>query len=415
MSGEYKRNHYVPEWYQYRFLSPDLPEKKFRYLDLKPDVIVDSKGRKHTKTALRRWGPPSCFFEDDLYTTRFGHWESTEIEQKFFGKIDNNGRKAVEYFADFQHPSADKDALYALLPYMSVQKLRTPKGLDNLAGKMKLGGNKNTVLLQMQRLQNLYCALWTECVWCIADASESETKFIISDHPVTVYNSNCFPGSKWCIGSNDPDIWLSGTHTIFPLSIDKILILTNLSWVRNSYGNPLKERPNPNPFRGAIFNFLDIQTGRKLSDIEVNEINFIIKKRAYRFIASAKEEWLYPEEKIPSEHWRKLGRGYLLFPDPRSMTFGGEVIIGYENKRADGFDEYGHKPWHPDHANKERRDKEWPSFLAFQGEYARAFGTKRRGTSYHFGKEKIEDSEDYHEYHLSLEKKYKPSWAKKRG
>jgi hypothetical protein len=110
-------------------------------LDLKPDVIVDSKGRKHTKTALRRWGPPSCFFEDDLYTTRFGHWESTEIEQKFFGKIDNNGRKAVEYFADFQHPSADKDALYALLPYMSVQKLRTPKGLDNLAGEMKLGGN----------------------------------------------------------------------------------------------------------------------------------------------------------------------------------------------------------------------------------------------------------------------------------
>lgn len=30
-------------------------------------------------------------------------------------------------------------------------------------------------------------------------------------------------------------------------------------------------------------------------------------------------------------------------------------------------------------------------------------------------KKKIEDIEDYHDYHLMLEKEYRPSWAKKRG
>ena len=31
-----------------------------------------------------RWGPPRCFYRDDLYSTQFGDWKSTEIEEKFF-------------------------------------------------------------------------------------------------------------------------------------------------------------------------------------------------------------------------------------------------------------------------------------------------------------------------------------------
>lgn len=414
MPRDYKRNHYVPEWYQYRFLPEDLTEKKFRYLDLNPENFIDPTGRKRTKTALRRWGPPSCFYQDDLYTTRFGNWESTEIEQKFFGKVDDSGRKAVEYFSAFQQPSVNPDALNALLPYMSIQKLRTPKGLAYLAELAKFN-NKNLILMTMQRLQHLFCALWTECIWSIADASESDTKFIISDHPVTVYNESCFPGSQWCSNHNDPDVWLSGTHTLFPLSLNKILILTNLSWVRNPYGNPLRERPNPHPFRDAIFNFMHIQTKRMLTDVEVNEINFIIKKRAYRYIAAGREEWLYPEEKIPTDHWRKLGRGYLLMPDPRSVTFSEEILIGYTNKRADGFDAYGRKPWDPRYKDKEQHDKDWRTFHAFQGEFARMFGPKRRGRSYEFGRiDHVEDDPEYHAYHLELEKKHKPQGARKR-
>ena len=114
-----------------------------------------------------------------------------------------------------------------MLPYMSVQKLRTPKGLADLAERTKCH-DQNVTLMALQRVQNMFCAVWTESVWQIADASNSPTKFIISDHPVTVYNRACPPLSKWCQGHNDPDVRLHATHTLFPLSLDKILILTNL-------------------------------------------------------------------------------------------------------------------------------------------------------------------------------------------
>ena len=32
-------------------------------------------------------------------------------------------------------------------------------------------------------------------------------------------------------------------------------------------------------------------------------------------------------------------------PDPRSVTFGVETIIGYEDGTATAFDEYGRRPW----------------------------------------------------------------------
>lgn len=409
---DYRRNHYVPEWFQYRFLPNELREKKFFYLDLRPETVV-SKGHQYKRNALLRWGPTNCFFERDLYTTNFGSWESTEIEQKFFGKVDAFGREGVEYFAAFQHPSVDSKALHALLPYMSVQKLRTPKGLAYLAKLVRLT-DKNHVLFKLQELQQLFCALWTECVWSIADASESNTKFLLSDHPVTVYNQGCFPASKWCHDFNDPDIWLSGTHTLFPLSLDKILILTNLSWVRYPYGNPLKPRPNPNLFRPAMFNFTQIQTGRKLSEVEVNEINFVIKMRAYRYIAAANKDWLYPEKYLQTQYWNRLGKGYLLMPDPRSVTFSSEIVIGYKDNRSDWFDAYGRKPWQRGYNDKNQHDEEWETFHAFQGEYARIFGPKRRGLSHEFHRlDNEEDDPDYHKYHLSLEHKFKKNRYKR--
>jgi len=36
-------NHYVPEWFQRRFLLDGVTEKKFYYLDLDPETIVSNK------------------------------------------------------------------------------------------------------------------------------------------------------------------------------------------------------------------------------------------------------------------------------------------------------------------------------------------------------------------------------------
>jgi hypothetical protein len=402
----YRNNHYVPEWYQERFLPSSVAERKFYYLDLKPETRF-SNGRPYKRNDVMRWGPKSCFSQNDLYTTKFGNWESTEIEEKFFGKVDSSARSALDYFSNFAHPSANSEAFHALLPYMSIQKLRTPKGLADFGKTIQLD-DKNLVLLGLQDLQQIYCAMWTECVWSIADASESNTKFLLSDHPVTVYNRACFPNSKWCVDFNDPPIWLSATHTMFPLSLEKILILTNLSWVRHPYGNPIKPRPNPSPFRPAMFKFMEIQTGRKLSEDEVVHINYITKRRAYRYVAAAQKEWLYPELKVGPERWDKFGGGYLLMPDPRSVTFSSEIIIGYEKGGADFFDAYGRKPWQKEYDDKKQHDQEWETFHAFQGEFARLFGPRRRGRSYEMGRlSPEEDSTDFHGYHLKLEQKNK--------
>jgi hypothetical protein len=399
--SNYKEDHYVAQWYQRRFL-PAGGEQKFRYLDLQPETFVDPQGIRRRKKSLQRWGTNSCFKQTDLYTTRFGHFESTEIEQFFFGRVDSDGKAAVEYFAGFTHPSVDSDALNALLNYMSVQKLRTPKGLA-LLGQMTKLRNKNSVLVAMQKYQNLHCAIWTEAVWAIVDAPDRGTQFIVSDHPITVYNQECFPASEVCRGFRDPAIWRNGTHTIFPLGPTRALLLTNLSWVRNPYGNAKRMRPHPNPFRAAMFNFTEIQTGRRLSEVEINQINFITKKRAYRYIAAATEEWLYPERHIPSQHWRKLSDRYLLMPDPRSVSFGGEILIGYGDGRSDAFDEYGRRPWHGSYRDQKLQEREWRSFHAFQGEYARLFGPRRRGICFEFGRQKDRDSPDFHRYHLNSE------------
>ncbi len=403
---EYQHNHYVPEWYQRRFMLQG--QHRYWYLDLKPDEVVNGKVR-YVRRDLLNWGPALCFAEHDLYTTEWGGIQNTDIEQFFFGGLDNKGKKAVEYFGSFGHPSADGDLFQKFVQYMSVQKLRTPKGLGFLKPLMR--GDKNRTLLALQHLQNIHCAIWTESVWQIADIEDSATKLIISDHPVTVYNRECFPMSDHCSGFNDPDIRLAATHTYFPLSLDRVLILTNLSWARNPYQSELTMRPNPELVRNAIFNFLDIQTDRKLSEQEVLEINYITKRRAHRYIAAAEKEWLYPERRLKNPHWRKLGDGYLFMPDPRHVHMGGEILIGYSNGRSDAFNEYGHRPWDRDYKNEERERRERESLYRFQAEWAATIGRKYRGISYQFthgrGKPRTEDIDEIHTDHLKTDQQFR--------
>ena len=416
---KYKENHYVPIWYQERFL-PTEGERKYRYLDLKPEQFRDPRGIVRTKTALHRWGAVSCFKETDLYTVKYDRYESTEIEQFFFGKVDAKGREAVEFFSryqsfnDFRDGVSPEEMFNDLLNYMSIQRFRTPKGLLYLASLLR-ETDKNHLLIEMQRLQNLHCAIWTECVWALVGADEPRVKFIVSDHPVTVFNHDVFPDSVYARQHTDPDFRMNGTQTYFPLSPTRMLILTNLSWARNPYGNAQKLRPNSRLFRPAMFNFTDIQTGRQLDEIEVKQINYITKRRALRYVAAAQEEWLYPERDLPTTHWRKLDDRYLFMPDPRDLHLGGEMLIGYNDGRSDAFDEFGRRPWQADYRASDQGSAEERTLYGFQGEFARLFGPKRRGQSEHFGGRRREvDTDDFHQYHLDLEERYRPAGLRPR-
>jgi hypothetical protein len=404
-SNEYSNHHYVPEWYQERFMLSG--EHQLYYLDLKPDTFFDPRGIAHQTKAIKHQGKRMNFAEKHLYTAYINGVQRKEIEKFFFGEIDRKGVDALSYFNDFDYPPKDwKDYFTDFMLYVSTQKLRTPKGLLEIERSMGTT-SKFKVLNTLLRLRGLYCAHWTECVWMIADASKSDTKFIVSDHPVTVYNREYGPRSFECRNGNDPDTWQEGTHTIFPLSLDKILILTNLSWVRNPYQSAKNPLPNPNPLRDAIFKITDIQVRRSLSEEEVRQINFIIKSRALRYVAAAKEEWLYPERHVSRSDWSKYGHGYLLMPDPRPIHGGGTIMWGGGAQGGGSMDEYGRRPWEVDFEEKERNKTERKTLSWFKGEFARLFGPYRRGRS--MGSiveiDNEYDDAEYHKYHLELERK----------
>lgn len=396
MSNEYRNNHYVPVWHQKRFVSPRSTGNELFYLNLQPEYFKDPRGVTHQRRPVRRQGPRHCFCETDLYTLKFPLVNATDVERLFFGEIDSKGRVAVDYFTNFKHGGPDPGKVFNdFIIYLTTQKLRTPKGLAWLADAVQTK-DRDILLNYMTHYRQLFGAIWTESVWSIADASDSDTKLIISDHPVTVYNRRCGPRSQWCRGPNDPEIIFNATHTLFPLSLNKLLILTNLSWVRNPYQNPVSARPNPNLFRGAMFYVLGVQVGRILTEQEVREINFIIKSRAWRYVAAGEEEWLYPEKHVSKSDWARFGHGYLLMPDPRSVSFSSGVLIGFKGGRSTGYDAYGRRPGDRDYRREEASGPdEFYTFHKFRGDFARLFGPRRRGRSFEIGGLGPEADSDY--------------------
>jgi len=380
MSAEYRNNHYVPQWYQRQFIPADQTDRELYLLDLKPERFRDGRGVRRRRNALHRTGTRKCFAIDDLYTTRFGGVESRELERVFFGEVDTRGKEAVEFFAGFDHDRVSGEALENLMLYMSTQKLRTPKGLDWLVAQAGVGGRED-VLDHLMTLRTVYGAIWAESAWQIADASDSSTKFIVSDHPVTVYNRSCAPGHPTCKGANDPDIRLQATHTLFPLSSERLLVLTNRSWACNPKRPPLELRANPDLFRGAMFNFLEIQTRRLLSEQDVLKINCIIKRRAYRYIAAGREDSLYPERHVKF-NWRAVGDEHLLMPDPRSLHPGAEIVMGYTGGRTEAMDTFGRRPGDRRFGHEARSAREIKAHRQWCDEFERLFGAKRRGASW---------------------------------
>jgi Protein of unknown function (DUF4238) len=365
------RNHYVPEWYQRLFMYKG--QRKLFYLDLCPEKVLHENGGHHYRNALRRLGPSSCFKDDHLYTLQFGEKASDIVEKRFFGPIDDLGAKAVKFFCDYKFDAEHNPDLRGFMNYMDAQKIRTPKGLAFL---QTLGStlNHQFTLEVMGRLWRAHCTMWGEGVWEVISCDESETKFIVSDHPVTTYNKGLFPGVKECLYPSDAPIDRLGTHTVFPLSINRCLIITNLGCVRNPKVNPKKIRVNPRYSGTHVFDLRSVQRGRQVSDEYVTAINFVLKDRARKYIAAAEEEWLYPERSMKTTMWNKIGGKLFLMPDPRKVSFSRQVVFGYEGGRAWGQDEYGRIPNDVDPAVKQLRDRESRTFFDSQKEWDKLYG-----------------------------------------
>lgn len=383
---------------------PRVGENKLHLLDMKPDLVVHKDGVARFRKDLLHWGSVRCFVQRDLYTTFFGEKYSTEIEEKFFGPYDKKGPAIINEILSFSHTQTHPRVLRFLLQYMSSQRLRTPSGiflLENIFPDY----NRNEILWEMQRLRNMFCAIWAECVWAIVSAERSSTKFILSDQPVTFYNSHANPNSVAHRARPQVDLRYVGTHTIFPLSPEKCIIMTPVSWVRNPFQNPTNYRPNPKYLRDTFLDIRQVQVGRKLTEDEVIKFNYVIKRSAQRYIAAENKAWLHPERLFGSHSWEGFESSDLFKPDPRPCGFQAEVIVGGDRGFVDGADEYGRRPNEPGYSDKRQRAIEFQTFQKAKAEFAIKHGPQRRGRNFDFDSLSREyDLPEEHQRYLNYSK-----------
>jgi hypothetical protein len=329
-----RNNHYVPQWHQNGFV--DERDNKLRHIKRREIKLKDSS----TKIVYgKNWFTTAqCFYEKDLYSTFFGTTVNDDIEKKLFGLIDDNGADAVKAFLTDDQGQWHHN-FQAFFTYLDAQKLRTPKGLEWVKTKYpKL--SQIQLMTEMQALRTIHCTLWTEGVRELVSADDSNVKFILSDHPVTIYNYACQPSSELCAYPNDPDIALKGSQTIFPLDKNRCLILTNLEYAQDPDGvNPLEQRTNSTKIRQSMVNTINFINKRKLTADEVTKINHIIKSRAKDSIAAGKEGWLYPENGLNCD-WSEL-RHVLMPPSGELHHFGGEMYASYEDGSTHYQDAFG--------------------------------------------------------------------------
>jgi len=340
MSG-YRNNHYVPQWHQEGFFEPGL--RKLAYLDLRPARETLADGRLIVQNSRFNNPPSRCFVQRDLYSTFFGAAVNDEIERKLFGAVDTSGAPAVKAFTGTD-VSAWHSHFQDLFTYLDIQKLRTPKGLDWLRAQYP-ALSQNELMQEMQGLRMINCTIWTEGVREIVSAEDSAVKFILSDHPVTIFNSAVLPDAPGCAYPLDPSIALKGSQTIFPLNRDFCLILTNLEYARDPAANALEKRTFARNYSSSMTRTDAFIRTRKLSDDEVRHINMAIKARTNRYLAAGQEPWLYPEQPSPPS-WVEIA-ATLRPPEDETWRFGGEVFA----KMADGEvlyqDEFGRRE--PEH------------------------------------------------------------------
>lgn len=346
-------NHYVPIWHQIGFVSSG--KAKLHYLNTSPEEIHLPDGSiKHHRNLFESY-PSQCFYQTDLYSTFFGAQVNDEIERKLFGDIDTGGSNAVRAFLGDDISAWHKN-FQNLFIYLDAQKFRTPKGLEWINSRYP-SLDQNALMTEMQGVRAINCTLWSEGVREIVSARQAGVKFILTDHPVTIYNYACPPNHSRCAYPSDPSITLKASQTIFPLDQDQCLILTNLEYAQEpDLADPLEKRTHARQVRQSLVRADKFIKTRELGDAEVIAINYVLKSRAKRFIAAGNRDWLWPEKALEGK-WQDI-RQMLLPPKDELWSFGGETYVRYKDGSVNYQDAYGRKAKSADFLNKDVKESD---------------------------------------------------------
>jgi hypothetical protein len=352
VTSKTRNNHYVPQWYQEGFFEPG--RSSLAYVDMTPARKILPDGRVIVQNSAWDDTPTSMAFRQrDLYSTFFGTSINDEIERRLFGDIDLRGSKAVSAFAGTDAREWHEH-FQTFFEYLDIQKIRTPKGLDWLKTQYpKL--SQNELMYEMQGIRMMHCTIWVGGVREIVSAEDSDVKFIISDHPVTIYNYALPPTGRLSAYPNDAGIALRASQTIFPLNRNQCLILSNLEYAQDPSTSPLEKRTFARNYRRSMTRIDAFIRTRQLTAQEVAQVNFVLKSRARRFIGAGRKEWLYPENTV-KQSWGDLRKTFLP-PENELFHFGGEIFVKYESGDVHYQDEFGRTEKPRDFLIKKAPDK----------------------------------------------------------
>ncbi|WP_075286661.1 DUF4238 domain-containing protein [Xanthomonas campestris] len=213
-----RENHYVPEWYQRGFRVADADNW---LLDIAPPHLRPDGTPILARPRQRP--PKACFWQNDLYITRFGEYLNDQIETVLFQGIDDSGAAAVRAFISGNVVQVH-DQYQPMLAYLGAQKLRTPKGLEWIRSRYP-ALSQLELMREMQHLRQMFGTLWAECAHEVVSAEDSVVKFLITDHPVTTFNAGLALDASLLDYPNEAPVTWNGTQTLFPLDANHLLIL----------------------------------------------------------------------------------------------------------------------------------------------------------------------------------------------
>lgn len=331
--GPSRENHYVPEWYQRGFRVAGADNW---FLD-----IAQPRLRPNGTPILARprpRPPKACFWENDLYITRFGEQLNDQIETVLFQGIDDFGAAAVRAFVGGDVVQVHEQ-YQAMLAYLGAQKLRTPKGLDWIRSRYP-ALSQLELMREMQHLRQMFGTLWAEAAHEIVSAENAEVKFLITDHPVTTFNAALPDDAAPLAYPNDAPITWNGTQTLFALDANHLLILTHGPYAKTPEALELTaKRVNARFFGNTMLRTDALIRSRRFDTDAVTAVNALLKSRARRYVAAGQPDWLYPERAPPMARERLA---QLLCPPTKDLwRVGGEIHIGYKDGTFGYRDAYG--------------------------------------------------------------------------
>jgi hypothetical protein len=153
-----------------------------------------------------------------------------------------------------------------------------------------------------------------------------------------------------------PDPFWRGSRLIYALSPDLVLIITHNEHADDpSRVKAKRPRRNARSNDDVLISYLDIVNRRKLSEEEVAKINFVIKTRATRYVASAIEAQLFPENKVGHPRWSDIDKlFYTEFASSRAET---ETIVRYKDDSILFSNAFGERELIPRWFVKQREKK----------------------------------------------------------